>query len=99
MFIYTENKKTVVLVVLAAVASLLTPFAALSGEEDEAAGLPVWLVWTQADSDGDGVKNVDDAFPQNPVETDDTDGDGIGNNADQDDDGDGVADDVDLFPL
>ena len=30
---------------------------------------------------------------------DDTDGDGVGNNADEDDDGDGVRDDEDAFPL
>ena len=35
----------------------------------------------------------DDAFPTDPSEIVDTDGDGIGDNADTDDDGDGVADD------
>jgi hypothetical protein len=34
-----------------------------------------------------------------PTESVDTDGDGIGNNADTDDDGDGVLDTVDAFPL
>ena len=33
-----------------------------------------------------------DAFPLDPNETVDTDGDGIGNNTDPDDDGDGVND-------
>jgi hypothetical protein len=44
------------------------------------------------DSDGDGVPDAQDAFPQNPAETTDTDNDGIGNNADDDDDGDGMPD-------
>ena len=52
-----------------------------------------------ADSDNDGVSDDEDAFPNNPSESVDTDGDGIGNNADTDDDGDGVADAVDGDPL
>lgn len=44
------------------------------------------------DSDGDGVPDSEDAFPNNPNESVDTDGDGIGNNADTDDDGDGIPD-------
>lgn len=44
------------------------------------------------DSDNDGVLNPDDAFPLDPNETLDTDNDGIGNNADEDDDGDGMPD-------
>ena len=51
------------------------------------------------DNDGDGVSNENDAFPEDPTETVDTDLDGIGNNADSDDDGDGVNDDSDAFPL
>lgn len=46
-----------------------------------------------ADSDGDGVPDEDDAFPNDPTESVDTDGDGIGNNADTDDDGDTMPDD------
>jgi hypothetical protein len=41
---------------------------------------------TAQDSDNDGVPDDQDAFPSNPAETIDTDGDGIGNNADTDDD-------------
>jgi len=52
-----------------------------------------------ADSDGDGVVDEQDAFPFDPNETLDTDGDGVGNNADSDDDGDGVVDEQDAFPL
>ena len=50
------------------------------------------------DDDNDGVPDVDDAFPNNPAESQDTDGDGIGNNSDEDDDGDGSVDVQDLFP-
>ncbi|MCP4993715.1 MAG: hypothetical protein GY934_08005, partial [Gammaproteobacteria bacterium] len=50
------------------------------------------------DKDGDGVNNEEDAFPENIGESVDTDGDGIGNNADPDDDNDNVADDEDAFP-
>ena len=51
------------------------------------------------DDDNDGVPNANDAFPQDPDESVDTDGDGIGNNADTDDDNDGVSDIDDPCPL
>jgi len=51
------------------------------------------------DDDNDGATNDVDAFPNDPSETLDTDGDGIGNNADWDDDGDGVPDWIDAEPL
>ena len=51
------------------------------------------------DTDGDGVPDDQDAFPNDPNEWEDTDGDGIGNNADPDDDNDGVPDEQDDFPL
>ncbi|MDG2017815.1 MAG: hypothetical protein P8J25_00025, partial [Porticoccaceae bacterium] len=51
------------------------------------------------DNDGDGVLNADDAFPNDPNESVDTDEDGIGNNADTDDDNDGVEDNLDGDPL
>lgn len=44
------------------------------------------------DSDGDGIKNMLDAFPDDPDEWDDTDSDGIGDNGDDDDDNDGFND-------
>ncbi len=44
------------------------------------------------DSDDDGVPDSQDDFPNDPAESTDTDGDGIGNNADPDDDNDGMAD-------
>ena len=51
------------------------------------------------DSDGDGVVDSNDAFPNDASESVDTDNDGIGNNADNDDDDDGVADTNDPNPL
>jgi len=45
------------------------------------------------DSDGDGVPDVEDAFPYDPTEWIDTDRDGMGNNEDLDDDNDGMPDD------
>ncbi|KZZ59634.1 thrombospondin type 3 repeat-containing protein, partial [Oleiphilus sp. HI0123] len=54
---------------------------------------------TDPDLDDDGVPNDQDAFPEDASETTDTDGDGTGNNADNDDDNDGVKDEDDDFPL
>jgi len=51
------------------------------------------------DSDGDGHNNDVDAFPMDPTEHLDSDGDSIGNNADPDDDNDGVEDGADQDPL
>ena len=48
------------------------------------------------DSDNDGVPDNQDAFPLDPEEYLDTDGDGEGNNADSDDDNDGLPDDWEL---
>lgn len=49
-----------------------------------------------ADTDIDGVLDGADAFPLDPSETIDTDGDGIGNNTDNDDDNDGLSDSVEI---
>ena len=51
------------------------------------------------DRDNDGVIDSEDEFPDDPSESIDTDGDGVGNNADTDDDNDGVLDIDDDFPL
>ena len=56
----------------------------------------VSLLDPELDSDGDGYKNLIDAFPSDPAEWQDTDSDGIGNNADNDDDGDGYTDDIEI---
>jgi len=50
------------------------------------------------DSDNDGIADHVDAFPNNPNEMLDSDGDGIGNNQDTDDDNDGIPDTLDLNP-
>ncbi|MDD9962257.1 MAG: leucine-rich repeat domain-containing protein [Gammaproteobacteria bacterium] len=50
------------------------------------------------DSDGDGFVDAADAFPNDPSDWADLDGDGIGDNADRDADGDGRADADDAFP-
>ena len=49
----------------------------------------ITLVDDEIDTDSDCVYDYDDIFPNDPNETIDTDGDGVGNNADTDDDGDG----------
>ncbi|MEJ2040544.1 MAG: fibronectin type III domain-containing protein [Desulfosarcinaceae bacterium] len=61
-----------------------------SGDSNEVSYTPAAI--PPADSDGDGVNDALDAFPSDPDEWLDTDGDGIGNNGDQDDDGDGMTD-------
>ena len=59
------------------------------------------------DTDKDGIVDNQDAFPNDPTETQDTDKDGVGDNADafpndpaetKDSDGDGVGDNADAFP-
>ncbi|MDX1517532.1 MAG: alpha/beta hydrolase, partial [Woeseiaceae bacterium] len=66
--------------------------------------VPVAFDWllaapvTPVDSDGDGIYDHRDAFPQDPTEWVDTDADGVGDNADRDDDGDGRLDAADAFP-
>ena len=52
-----------------------------------------------SDDDNDGIRDIDDDFPNNPVEGTDTDGDGLGNVFDSDDDNDGYLDFEDQLPL
>ncbi len=61
----------------------------------------------ETDTDGDGVLDVNDAFPNDPNETKDSDRDGVGDNGDafpndasetKDSDGDGVGDNSDAYP-
>ncbi len=47
---------------------------------------------TPVDTDGDGVPDSVDVFPNDPTEWADFDGDGLGDNADTDDDNDGLSD-------
>lgn len=54
------------------------------------------VVAPDADPDNDGVPNEQDAFPAESLEWEDTDADGVGNNADTDDDGDGYSDESEL---
>src|SRR5690606_41641707 len=46
------------------------------------------------DRDGDGVADVDDAFPLDDALPSDLDGDGIGDNSDPDRDGDGISNEL-----
>jgi hypothetical protein len=39
-------------------------------------------VLAEIDTDGDGIPDSEDAFPEDPTEWEDTDGDGVGNNSD-----------------
>ena len=50
------------------------------------------IIRADIDSDGDGIKNSQDAFPDDKTEWIDTDGDLEGNNADPDDDNDNMPD-------
>jgi subtilisin family serine protease len=78
---------------------MLSGLVATAGVVNARAALVSAIAEPEPDSDGDGVPNSQDAFPNNPNETADTDHDGVGNNADTDDDGDGVPDASDRFPL
>ena len=62
---------------------------------------------SDSDTDGDGVNDGDDQFPNDANESVDSDGDGVGDNSDvfpqdgnetHDDDGDGVGNNSDVFP-
>ena len=72
-------------------------FVANDGRTDSAPGIIKLTILN--DVDGDRVADKYDAFPNNLTESVDTDGDGIGNNADLDDDGDAVNDIKDAYPL
>ena len=61
--------------------------------------IPDFSISVGVDFDNDGYFGVDDAFPHDPLEWIDSDGDGIGNRTDLDDDNDGVIDIEDALPL
>ncbi|ACE83320.1 Thrombospondin type 3 repeat family [Cellvibrio japonicus Ueda107] len=53
----------------------------------------IHITYEKPDRDGDGVPDDEDAFPDDPTEWSDLDGDGIGDNSDPDRDGDGISND------
>ncbi len=64
-----------------------------SGDSNEVAYKPTAPeTGSDPDSDGDGWSDTADAFPLDATEWLDTDADGVGNNADEDDDDDGMPD-------
>lgn len=87
-------------------AGLVTTSAKLDGIIDEVAiygralsAEEIAEHWNDGvDADDDGVPDIQDAFPNDPAESSDNDGDGTGDNADTDDDNDGVLDGSDAFP-
>lgn len=91
----------------AALLASMASFPSAANDSEEASGLSiVFLAYVHQqhvakikDSDGDGILDIDDAFPNDAKEYEDTDGDGVGDNADKDDDGDGVSDSYDYQPL
>ena len=54
---------------------------------------------SKPDTDGDGIVDAADGFPDDPADWLDFDGDGLGDHADPDDDNDRVADADDPFPF
>ena len=95
---------------LVAIAALfmLTGLAACSSDDDYTPPPPV-VDDTPTDTDGDGVADDDDAFPEDPNESQDSDGDGVGDNGDncpenenaaqEDSDANGAGDACDAMPL
>ena len=97
------------------------PFCGAASVDDDRDGKADWITGNarvfnscnprmeldQDDQDGDGIRDIEDAFPLDPGEVSDTDGDGVGDNSDlfpedptesADTDGDGVGDNLDAFP-
>lgn len=66
--------------------------ATLTADSWEYLGADFGFQSPSGDGDGDGVADACDAFPRDPTEWLDTDGDGTGDNADPDDDNDGMPD-------
>jgi len=76
---------------------VVDPFQAFNAGSHDAA-IAIIDQSADVDSDGDGVIDAADAFPLDPSEWRDTDGDGVGDANDPDIDGDGVANASDAFP-
>lgn len=81
------------------IARIHTGDADNDGVENAADNCSLVVNADQLDTDADRAGNVCDAFPLDASESVDTDGDGIGDNADLDDDGDNVPDYIDAEPL
>jgi YD repeat-containing protein len=62
------------------------------GNNENGQSTPPQELTLPIDTDNDGVPDAQDAFPNDPSESVDTDSDGTGNNADIDDDNDGLPD-------
>ena len=73
--------------------------AAIADAQRGAAPTQAWVAPSCGgpDTDRDGRPDACDAFPGDPVEQDDTNGNGHGDNCDPDDDGDGVIDPPDAY--
>ena len=67
--------------------------ASVSDLADNSANTQVDFSIQDGDQDGDGVPDDQDAFPNDPTEWADLDGDNIGDNSDPDRDGDGISND------
>jgi cytochrome c peroxidase len=78
-------------------APLSLPDSARALADTDADGIPD-VADASEDEDGDGVADSQDAFAFDEAESEDSDGDRIGDNSDDDDDNDGVADAQDAFP-
>ena len=101
--VYAEINGTVISEITGTDLYLSHCWTLVPGEETS----PFTVTWGQIDSDGDGVGDLDDAFPDDADETTDTDADGVGDNSDafpndpdeySDMDDDGVGDNSDEFP-
>ena len=97
--IFEIGQRLALVVSLIVLVLVMLPAATAATSEEDATKRPLWLSYLLIDTDFDGVRNALDAFPTDRSETTDTDGDGIGNNADFDDDNDGVQDLADAFPF
>lgn len=62
----------------------------VTSDASRAFGVPI-------DSDGDGIVDENDSFPNDNTEWQDTDEDGVGNNEDNDDDNDGLPDAIEVL--
>lgn len=79
----------------------------LAGNSTRSESVDITITPEGTDSDGDGVDDSDDAFPNDPTEQVDSDNDGVGDNSDAfpndpteqvDTDNDGVGDNSDVYP-